>query len=204
MSMPSLSAAAFRASVRDRLKTEAKKCGRPVKELQREFVLQRFLARVFAAADSPWVLKGGTGLLIRLPGARYSQDLDLLHPSEDLETAIEELKELSRGPGGDPFSFVVGDPVKMSGGVAGVKVKVETYLGTSLYCPFPIDLSTELPFVAEVEHRRPRPVLEVPGANPLPEFTLYPLPDQVADKVCAMLMASWFHRNAFQPVPRPR
>src|SRR5665811_1942170 len=133
-----------------------------------------------------------------------SQDLDLLHPSEDLETAIEELKELSCGPGGDPFSFVVGDPVKMSGGVAGVKVKVETYLGTSLYCPFPIDLSTELPFVAEVEHRRPRPVLEVPGVDPLPEFTLYPLPDQVADKVCAMLMASWFHRNAFQPVPRPR
>jgi hypothetical protein len=37
--MPSRSAAAFRASVRDRLKTEAKKCGRPVKELQREFVL---------------------------------------------------------------------------------------------------------------------------------------------------------------------
>lgn len=184
--MSSLSAAAFRASVRDRLKTEAKKSGRPVKELQREFVLQRFLSRVFAAADSPWVLKGGTGLLIRLPGARYSQGLDLLHPSENLETAIEELKELSRGPGGDPFSFVVGDPVKMSGGVVGVKVKVDTYLGTTLYCPFPIDLSTELPFVAQVEHRRPRPVLEVPGVDPLPEFTLYPLPDQVADKVCAM------------------
>jgi Nucleotidyl transferase AbiEii toxin, Type IV TA system len=124
MSMPSLSAAAFRASVRDRLKTEAKKSGRPVKELQREFVLQRFLSRVFAAADSPWVLKGGAGLLIRLPGARYSQDLDLLHPSENLETAIEELKELSRGPGGDPFSFVVRDPVKMSGGVTAVKVNV--------------------------------------------------------------------------------
>jgi predicted nucleotidyltransferase component of viral defense system len=186
MSMPSRSAAAFRASVRDRLKTEAKKCGRPVKELQREFVLQRFLARVFAAADSPWVLKGGTGLLIRLPGARYSQDLDLLHPSENLEAAIEELKELCHGAGGDPFSFVVGSPVRMSGGVAGVKVKVDTYLGTTLYCPFPIDLSTELPFVAQVERRRPRPVLEVPGIDPLPEFTLYPLPDQVADKVCAM------------------
>jgi len=67
-----------------------------------------------------------------------------------------------------------------------VKVKVDTYLGTTLYCPFPIDLSTELPFVAQVEHRRLRPVLEVPGVDPLPEFTMYPLPDQVADKVCAM------------------
>jgi hypothetical protein len=67
-----------------------------------------------------------------------------------------------------------------------VKVKVDTYLGTSLYCPFPIDLSTELSFVAQVERRRPRPVLDVPGIDPLPEFTLYPLPDQDADKVCAM------------------
>jgi hypothetical protein len=75
MSMPSLSAASFRASVRDRLKTESKKCGRPVKELQREFVLQRFLSRVFAAADSPWVLKGGAGLLIRLPGSRYKTSI---------------------------------------------------------------------------------------------------------------------------------
>ena len=117
--MPSLSAAAFRASVRDRLKTEAKDTGRPVKELQREFVLQRFLSRVFAAPDSQWVLKDGTGLLIRMPGARYSQDLDLLHPSENLEAAIEELKELSRRDGGDSFSFVVGEPMRMSGGVAG-------------------------------------------------------------------------------------
>jgi predicted nucleotidyltransferase component of viral defense system len=186
MSTPSLSAAAFRASVRDRLKTEAKKRGRPVNELQREFVLQRFLSRVFAAPEDQWVLKGGTGLLIRLPGARYSRDLDLLHLSESLEVAIDELKELSRGPGGDPFSFVVRDPVRMSGGVAGVNVKVDTYLGAAVYCVFPIDLSTELTFVAQVEHRRPRPVLEVPGVDPLPEFTLYPLPDQVADKVCAM------------------
>ena len=40
--------------------------------------------------------------------------------------------------------------------------------------------------MAQVEHRRPRPVLEVSGVDPLPEFTLYPLPDQVADKICAM------------------
>ena len=46
---------------------------------------------------------------------------------------------MSRGVGGDPFSFVVGSrsPVRMSGGVTGVKVKVDTYLRESLYCPFP-------------------------------------------------------------------
>lgn len=186
MSMPRRSPAAFRASLRDRLKAEAKRRGRLVNELEREFVLQRFLARVFAANDSPWVLKGGAGLLIRLPGARHSQDLDLLHPSEDLEAATGELQELSRIPGGDPFSFVAETPVRMSGGVVGAQIKVDAYLGASLFCRFPVDLSTELHFVARVERQQPRPVLEMPDVDPLPEFTLYPLPDQVADKVCAM------------------
>lgn len=178
--------AAFRISLRDRLKAEAARRNRPVNELEREFVLQRFLGRLFATADSPWVLKGGAGLLIRLPGARYSQDLDLLHPAKALDQAIAELTESARHPGGDPFSFVVGPAVRMTGEVAGVQVKVEAYLGATRFARFPIDLSTGLPFTARVERRQPLPVLNVPGVDPLPEFTLYPLPDQVADKVCAM------------------
>jgi hypothetical protein len=39
--------------------------------------------------------------------------------------------------------------------------------------------------VAYVEHRRSRPLLGVPGTDPLPELTLYPLPGQVPDKVSA-------------------
>jgi Nucleotidyl transferase AbiEii toxin, Type IV TA system len=74
MTSPSRSPAAFRVSLRDRLKTQAKQRGRPMDELEREFVLQRFLGRVFANADSPWILKGAAGLLIRLPGARHSRD----------------------------------------------------------------------------------------------------------------------------------
>lgn len=86
-------------------------------------MLQRFLARVFAASGSPWVLKGGAALLVRLPGARYSQDLDLLHPSQDLDAAITELHELGHGAGGDPFTFVVGSAVRMSGGATGVRIR---------------------------------------------------------------------------------
>lgn len=185
MRVPKRSPAAFGTSLRARLKTEAGRCGRPINELEREFVLQRFLARVFAASSSPWVLKGGAALLVRLPGARYSQDLDLLHPARDLDAAITELQELGHGAGGDPFTFVVGSAVRMSGGVAGVRIKVDVYLGVSRFSRFPIDLSTELPFVTHVERCQPRPVLEMPGVDPLPKFTLYPLSDQLADKVCA-------------------
>lgn len=177
--------AAFATSVRARLKAEAARRKRPMNQLEREFVLQRFLARVFADSTSPWVLKGGTGLLIRLPDARHSQDLDLLHPSTDLPTAVAELRELSRR-GEDPFTFTVGAPVAMSGGVDGAKVQVDVSLGARFFHRFPIDVSTALPFIARVERHRPPPVVEVPGVGPLPPFALFPLADQVADKVCAM------------------
>jgi len=199
MSAPRRSAAAFRAALKDRLKAAASGLRRPYNELEREFVLQRFLARVFAAETSPWVLKGGTGLLMRLPGARHSRDLDLLHPTQDLEQAVGELRALGRSEAGDLFSFVVGRLVTMSGGVAGGTVKVEVYLGGIPFGQFPIDLSTELPFVARVERYRPRPVVELPDVDQLPEFRLYPLPDQVADKVCAM-----YERHGSGAVPSSR
>lgn len=87
----------------------------------------------------------------------------------------------------------------MSGGVAGGTVKVEVHLGGIPYGQFPIDLSTELPFVAKVERYRARPVVELPDVDQLPEFRLYPLPDQVADKVCAM-----YERHGSDAVPSSR
>jgi len=181
------SPAAFARSVRDRLKAASQQTGRRINELEREFVLQRFLARIFAESDSPWILKGGIGLLVRLPGARYSQDLDLLHPATELGAALADLGRLAEGPHeGDPFRFVLGPQQIMRGGVTGATVQVEAYLGATVFARFPIDLSTELDFVAGVERKSPRPVLEIPGLAPLPEVTLYPLPDQIADKICAM------------------
>lgn len=61
---------AFRGAVESRLKVQAGQAGsRPFVELRREFIYQRFLARVFdGGGASLWVLKGGVGLLARLPG----------------------------------------------------------------------------------------------------------------------------------------
>ena len=40
--------------------------------------------------------------------------------------------------------------------------------------------------IAQLDRVRPEPVIDLADAQPLPEFVLYPLPDQIADKVCAM------------------
>lgn len=173
-------------ALEDRLKTEAKARGRSLEELRREFLFQRFLALIFSAPTGPWVLKGGASLLMRLTGARFSKDLDLLHLGElSPELAILELRELTAAREGDHLTFVVENGVQYSTANPIVKISVTAYIGAR-YGQFPIDLAQELHLIAAPERIRPRPVVDLPGLRELPELVVYPLADQVADKVCAM------------------
>lgn len=179
--------AAFGRSLKDRIRNETTRRGRTTEQLRREFFLQRFLARVFSEPGEQWLLKGGASLLVRLPDARYSQDIDLLHTSAAVTEALAELTAIAEaGSELDPFRFVFDPPRLMTGGVAGASVKVRVYLGATQLADFPIDLSTELVPVGEVDYHLPRPVVEMPELAPMPKFALYPLPQQVSDKVCAM------------------
>ncbi len=181
-----VTANAFRRALDDRLKAEAKTRGRSLEELRREFLFQRFLALVFAAPDGHWVLKGGASLLMRLADARFSKDLDLLRLGElSPDEAIAELRALTAPREGDHLAFVVEDGISYSTANPVIEMRVTAYLGNK-YGEFPIDLARELHLVAAPERIRPQPVVEVPGLTKLPELVVYPLPDQVADKVCAM------------------
>lgn len=181
-----VTAAAFRRSLDERLKTEAKARTRPHDQLRREFLFQRFLGMVFAGSDHQWVLKGGGSLLIRLPDARFSQDLDLLRLGElSADEAISDLRQLTQPSEEDHLRFVVEDGVTVSGTNPVVQIKVTAYIGGK-YGEFPIDLARELHFIAHPEKVKPVPVVNVPGLADLPEIVVYPLSDQVGDKVCAM------------------
>ncbi|BBE49165.1 hypothetical protein RE2895_60960 (plasmid) [Rhodococcus erythropolis] len=140
------------------------------------------------------MLKGGASLLVRLPDARYSQDIDLLHTAAGLEEAIEDLRAAADLSELDPLSFVIRDePVAMTGGVDGAKLKVEVYYDALYLFSFPIDLSTELVAVGDVDYQSPRPIVAMEGLAAMPEFALYPLPAQIADKVCNVwaVRAGW-------------
>lgn len=177
---------AFRRALEDRLKTEAKARGRHLEELRREFLFQRFLALVFSSPDPRWVLKGGAGLLMRLVEARFSKDLDLLHLTEvSVDAAIAELRALTTPRDGDHLTFIIGDAITYSRTNPVAQISVTAYIGAT-YGAFPIDLAREPHLLATPEPVRPTPVVTVPGLSELPEVVVYPLPDQVADKVCAM------------------
>jgi Nucleotidyl transferase AbiEii toxin, Type IV TA system len=180
------STAAFRRSLNDRIRAAARARGVSAQQLQRQFLLQRFLARVFDVPDGPWVLKGGAGLLVRIPGARHSQDVDLARAGTDVATAVAELRELAGRDVGDPLRFVVGDPTSMTGARPGAQVRVDVYLGVTHFDRFPVDLATGGRLVTRLDHARPAPVVDLPGLPELPTFVLYPLADHLADKVCAM------------------
>lgn len=177
---------AFRRALEDRLKWEARIRGRSLEELRREFLFQRFLALVFSGPDGGWVLKGGASLLLRLAGARFSKDLDLVRVGESsADEAIAELRALASPRAGDHLTFVLEDGVSYSGTNPVVKISVTAYIGAK-YGGFPIDLALDLHFLAAPERIKPAPVVDVPGLTELPEVVVYPLADQVADKVCAM------------------
>ncbi|MGC9670629.1 nucleotidyl transferase AbiEii/AbiGii toxin family protein [Planosporangium sp. 12N6] len=177
-------AAAFRSAVDAKLRALARETHRPFTELRREFLYQRFLARVFQDG-SLWVLKGGIGLLTRIPGARHSRDIDLLHLEAEPALAEAELRAIGRRNLGDYLRFEIVRSVALLVDDA-LRLKTEVYAGTTKWESFDIDVSCERHFVATVEPIRPRPILEVAGVPELPTFRLYPLVDQIADKVAAM------------------
>lgn len=180
------SVAAFRPALKQALQDQARRSGRLFEQLNREFLLQRFLARVFHQDKTQWVLKGGIGLLVRMPTARFSRDLDLFHQDTGLQDAIADLQRCAAITDLDPFTFQVSEPKPMTGGVSGVTFTVQAFLGATLYGSFPIDLSTNLDPLGRIDVFTPEPVITVADVSAPPPVRIYPVPDQIADKVCAM------------------
>lgn len=173
--------------INDRLRTAATTQGVPLNSLRRQFVPECFLARVFALPDCQGILNGGTGLLVRMPGARYSRDLDLCHvvDGQELQTSIDELVAAGRPGPRDPFAFEITRRAGLTGNAEGDQLTVAATLGP-VYEKFPIDVTSRLAFVGTIETRhKPLPV-QIDDVDEPPPMRLYPIGDQVADKVAAM------------------
>ncbi|NMD58008.1 nucleotidyl transferase AbiEii/AbiGii toxin family protein [Tsukamurella columbiensis] len=179
---------AIRAALTDRLKAEGRRSGRELQDVRRQFVLRRFLTRVFADQPDQWILKGGTAMVLRLPNARPSKDLDLLRrDSTDLDQALRDLRLAAARPDVDPFTFRV-TRAEERDDLEGFRVTIGCWLGPTEFDKFPIDLVVgKGGFIGPVEHY---PTVDRFAAPP--EFSasvdvaVYPVSDQVADKLAAM------------------
>ena len=62
-----------------------------ISERIRQEHFRRFLSRVFAEGErSEWLLKGGTGVLARVPSARATKDVDLFRAGYTLDESVDE------------------------------------------------------------------------------------------------------------------
>ena len=77
--------------MQSRSRNTAKLTGATTNNVTRQFVYDRFLARLFThVPDGTWVLKGGTALLARVRSARHSRDIDLFRSAGDPEVLYPE------------------------------------------------------------------------------------------------------------------
>jgi hypothetical protein len=109
-------AEAFAQALGERLKRQAEGEGVDIEVLRKRVAFERYLARLFALEDVPWVLKGGYALELRLGGrSRTTKDIDLNlpMPPEDLLDQLQEAAELDLG---DFLVFRVGRPRRQQAG----------------------------------------------------------------------------------------
>lgn len=163
-----------------------------INERIRQEHFRRFLSRIFAdEAPSRWILKGGTSIISRVPAARATTDVDLLCEDQELASALSELRNLAKADIGDHFHFVYRSHRPLKGKeqqsqVDGYQVSFDTYVGAKKTGGFHVDLVVGSLVTGEVQRTEPAGALQLPRLPSSP-YRLYPVIDQVADKVCATL-----------------
>ncbi|MGY4719929.1 nucleotidyl transferase AbiEii/AbiGii toxin family protein [Naumannella huperziae] len=161
------------------------------KRIQLEY-FNRFLSRVFSeAGDSEWVLKGGTGMLARVPSTRATLDIDLYRLGSTLTQALDDLIRLAAIDLGDHFRFdhvshtqSIGDATQPY--TEGYRVQFEILIGLSTRGRLHVDLAVGTGSTREVTTTDPANALDLPRLVSHP-YRLYPVVDQIADKVCATM-----------------
>lgn len=171
------------------VKSAAKFKGRPIDRALQEYWRSRFLARVFSEGDTPFVLKGGTGLLARIPDARRTRDLDLaITGTGTVEEAVNELIKLAKYDLGDFFRFQLlsNEPMQADASYRrGTCLKFEAYFGVKRLAVINIDLVVGCSPTGEIEVLHPKNLNGFPLSDGT--YRVYPLADHIADKVCGIV-----------------
>jgi hypothetical protein len=162
----------------------------------RQARFDRFLSRVFAEGDqSEWLLKGGMSMLARVPRSRATKDVDLAAlRASDLAEAGRALTALVEADLGDHLTFrlIRSTPTGLGESQPGVATRryffacidadndtqIDTVLVDVVVGPPPVG-RPEVIEPANRLHLR-RPLITFP-------YRLYPVADQIADKVCATM-----------------
>jgi len=131
-------------------------------------------------------------MLARVPSARSTVDVDLFRESRSIDAALDDLRRLAAVDLGDFFRFEYRDHASAVGGdqqtyTEGYSVRFDVYLGVKRKDQLHVDLVVNVLTTGVAETASPAASLDLPKLSSHP-YRLYPVVDQIADKVCATLM----------------
>lgn len=156
----------------------------------REMLRDRFLCRIFSGKEQGFILKGGSGLLARIPDARATRDIDFAtYERESSETALQKLDELASRDLDDFCSFRLTnskESLDENGYSRLLKLRYASYVGDEEKDPILIDLSLDCSTTQPAERISPANRVVIEGI-PAFDYLVYPLVDQLADKLCAIM-----------------
>lgn len=156
------------------------------------FVRERFLVRIFENQEtSQWVLKGGMALLLRIPNARATRDLDFsIKGQTELQKAIDELATAAAKASPDFLEFTLVDQTPLRRGEErhgrhGARLKFLPLFGGKPENVLSIDIALDpQPLLGEVEYGDLLFGEDLGFQSARPR--LFPLADQIAEKACAL------------------
>lgn len=153
------------------------------------FYHHRLLCRVFSEPDSPFILKGGLGMLARTLDARHTKDIDLTTSKLDPDEAVSELNRLARKDMSDFVSFMPRGwrTIKEDDEYRdGYTVSYDAYLGAKKMQTVSVDLVSDQIECMAPELIDPVDRITVSGIKTVP-YPLYPSENAVADKLCGII-----------------
>ena len=178
--------ASFRQGLEERLKTLSRSDGIDIMRLRRQVAFDRLLARLFHATDTPWVLKGGYAMELRIDRARTTKDLDLglkVKPGRDLLELVQQqaAKNLD-----DFFTFIIGETMMEldAAPYGGERYPVEARMDGRTFIKLHLDIGIGDDGLEPNETLQGRDWLAFAGL-PAPVFTATPAAQQFAEKLHA-------------------
>ncbi len=192
-------AAAFRRALEDRLQEIARKEVVDLQQLHRQVAFDRFLARLFQAAQPralPWVLKGGYAMELRIKAARTTKDIDLTMGSASSSgekkddkknlAMLAKLQESAALGGSDFFAYTIGEPISDldAAPYGGARFPVEAHLDGRVFVGFHLDVGIGDAVMEPLEIIEGRDWLGFAGIAS-PSLYLIPREQQFAEKLHA-------------------
>lgn len=153
----------------------------------------RFLCRVFRSdSRSEWLLKGGFGLLSRLTDTRSTSDIDFTVSGKNLDDAVAELQAMASLNLGDHLKFEMYKPpidiVERSDHVHGRRLFFLGRVDKQEVTRFHVDIVIAAPPVGNVSVLDPQHRLELKRPLPTAQYRIFPLEDQLAEKIVGALV----------------